>query len=367
MKHYIALGGIGCRTLKAFSTHTKTAQPNCYYIDTDLCLPSLLEPGDRAHIVKNLSAGTATFRQIGKNAVRHELFTNKMGSFFEPIFRDDDAQLFIVTSSFGGFGSASAAEFAEYLQAMLWDRNKASAVPQCTIIAFSEAHCKSAGFPKPLTDAFSLNTMEMVTELSSRNALVPSAAALFSESPIFNPSCSFYLIDTSRMAQQDFWQVLDCPEETLRALDIRKQYMDLMKPRRSHAQVFISYSFLDQKIADLLANALEERGIGCWIATRSIREGSYAAQIIQGIRTSDIFVVLLSRHSIASEQVKNEIDRAFARLKDGLKIVPFLMDDTELDDECSYYLCRQEFFFGKLPPIEQRIADLAEKIQGMVE
>ena len=76
---------------------------------------------------------------------------------------------------------------------------------------------------------------------------------------------------------------------------------------------------------------------------------------------------MLSKNSIASEQVKNEIDRAFSRLKDGLKIVPFIIDDSELDDECSYYLCRQEFYFGKTPPIKARIDELVGKISGMLE
>jgi len=116
-----------------------------------------------------------------------------------------------------------------------------------------------------------------------------------------------------------------------------------------------------------LVDKLEENGIKCWIATRNIHEGSYARQIIQGIRGAKIFVVLISKNSIASEQVKNEIDRAFARLKDNLKIVPFIIDEAELDDECSYYLCRQEFFFGKRPPVTERIQELVLKIQDMLE
>ena len=88
---------------------------------------------------------------------------------------------------------------------------------------------------------------------------------------------------------------------------------------------------------------------------------------MQGIREAKIFIVLLSCNSITSEQVKNEIDRAFSRLGNGLKIVPFLLDDAELDDDCAYYLCRQEFYFGKQPPIVERIREFVTKVADMLE
>ena len=56
-----------------------------------------------------------------------------------------------------------------------------------------------------------------------------------------------------------------------------------------------------------------------------------------------------------------------SRLGNGLKIVPFIIDDAELDDDCSYYLCRQEFYFGKKPPLKERIQELVGKIADMLE
>lgn len=88
---------------------------------------------------------------------------------------------------------------------------------------------------------------------------------------------------------------------------------------------------------------------------------------MQAIREAKLFLVVISKNSISSEQVKNEIDRAFNRVKDGMIIVPFIIDDSEMDDECQYYLCRQEMFFGKKPPIDERIHELILRIKDVLD
>ena len=78
-------------------------------------------------------------------------------------------------------------------------------------------------------------------------------------------------------------------------------------------------------------------------------------------------MVLLSNDSINSQHVKNEIDRAFARLDDGLVIIPFIIEECELDEDCQYYLCRQEMFDGSQPPIVQRINDVVSRITNLLD
>ena len=46
--------------------------------------------------------------------------------------------------------------------------------------------------------------------------------------------------------------------------------------------------------------------------------------------------------------------------------MPFKIDDAELDDECRYYLGRQEFFMGEKPPIEERIDLFVDKIKKVL-
>lgn len=149
----------------------------------------------------------------------------------------------------------------------------------------------------------------------------------------------------------------------IRQLDCKHSYL---LTNKNKCDVFISYSSLDQAIADKVADRLLELGITPWIASRSMKEGPYAKQIMQGIKDAKVFLVLLSKNSISSEQVKNEIDRAFSRLKEGLKIIPFILDDSELDDECQYYLCRQEMFSAKEPPIQKRVDELVHRIGTII-
>jgi len=365
MKFYIALGGIGYRIVRAYAEKNNLDKSACYYMDvtTDVLVNS--EADAQIYRIKHLSGGTGTLRQIGKRVIRYEIYSNRLHSFFEGILSDDNPEVTIVTSSFGGFGSSAAMEIAEYLEALLFEKNRSQHTSTCRILAFNEAYFKNFGFPEPMLERFRFNTIETAGEFSAANPVSGTFVDRIADSPIFNPVCSTYLIDTACLQENDFYRVLDKSNEELQKLDVKGTYS--VKIKKGAPDVFISYSSLDQKIADMLVDKLEENGIKCWIATRNIHEGSYARQIIQGIRGAKIFVVLISKNSIASEQVKNEIDRAFARLKDNLKIVPFIIDEAELDDECSYYLCRQEFFFGKRPPVTERIQELVLKIQDMLE
>ena len=54
-------------------------------------------------------------------------------------------------------------------------------------------------------------------------------------------------------------------------------------------------------------------------------------------------------------------------MKDGMTIIPFAIDNVEMDDECQCYLCSQEMFFCKTPPLDKRIHELAIRIKDVLE
>ena len=367
MKFYIALGGIGCRIVRAYAESGAADPSVCYYLDADAAsfLSEAETPGSHFYRIRHLSSGTGMLRQIGKHVIRYEIYANHLYPFFEEILSAEKPEIRIVTSSFGGFGSSAATEIAEYLEALLWEKNRNSGTGSCSILAFSEAYLSAFGFPDAMLERFRFNTMETAGEFSAANAVPADHAGRIADHPIFYPAYSACLIDTAGRKETELSVILGKSDEELQRMDTKRNYQ--VKLKKDAPGVFISYSSLDQTVADMLADALEENGISCWIATRNIREGSYAQQIIQGIRGAKVFVVLISKNSIASEQVKNEIDRAFARVKDHLKIIPFILDEAELDDECSYYLCRQEFFSGKRPPVAERIRELVSKIRDMLD
>ena len=77
---------------------------------------------------------------------------------------------------------------------------------------------------------------------------------------------------------------------------------------------FISYAHDDRTVADSACAKLEVAGIVCWMAPRDALAGvSYPGQLVDAIATSRVVVLILSSHSMASQQVRSEIERAFSK------------------------------------------------------
>ena len=75
--------------------------------------------------------------------------------------------------------------------------------------------------------------------------------------------------------------------------------------------VFISHSSIDKAIADKLCEALEAKGLKCWIAPRDIAAGSeWAAAISEAISETKVMLLVYSHNSAQSTQVPKEINLA---------------------------------------------------------
>lgn len=106
------------------------------------------------------------------------------------------------------------------------------------------------------------------------------------------------------------------------------------------ARVFISYSSVNNHIADDLCSYLEQSGLSCWIAPRDIRGSiKYAGEITRAIKSSDYFLLIFSKESSVSEHVKNEINLAINNAK---PIVPYCLDNIPYDDDLEYYLSTRQ-------------------------
>src|ERR1700733_5727531 len=89
--------------------------------------------------------------------------------------------------------------------------------------------------------------------------------------------------------------------------------------------VFISYSSKDKAIADAACHTLEQHGIRCWIAPRDVIPGSdWGQSIIDALSDARIVVLIFSRNSNESNEVRNEV---LAALESGCVIVPFRIHD----------------------------------------
>ena len=101
-------------------------------------------------------------------------------------------------------------------------------------------------------------------------------------------------------------------------------------------EVFISYSTKDKSTADAICHVLEQNNLKCWIAPRNITSGkNYSNEIIDGIKSTKIVVLVFSKHSQESLFVNNEINVAFDNNK---PIISFKIDETMPQDDMEYFL-----------------------------
>lgn len=127
-------------------------------------------------------------------------------------------------------------------------------------------------------------------------------------------------------------------------------------------KAFISYSTKDKTAADLLCKKLEEAGVSVWYAPRNIVKDDYASSIVGAIMDASCFITIISKNSIDSQHVLNEIDVAFKRVKDGKSMIPVRLDDVELIPAFEYYLSRFQWMDVSMPPQEEKIDEIIGRI-----
>jgi uncharacterized protein YjbI with pentapeptide repeats len=94
---------------------------------------------------------------------------------------------------------------------------------------------------------------------------------------------------------------------------------------------FISYSARDHVFAEQLHADLQNRGVRCWFASHDLPIGARIWDAIdEAIRLRDKLIVVLSRGSIASDWVEDEVSKAFAkeRERNATILFPIRIDDT---------------------------------------
>lgn len=123
--------------------------------------------------------------------------------------------------------------------------------------------------------------------------------------------------------------------------------------------VFISYNTKDTAIAEAIRHYLEEAGIRCWFAPKSIEHSDWADAIMDGLHKADIFVVIISKNSIASAEVFKEVTEATRTCE---YILPFKIDEEMLSPRLQYHLGPCHWLDAITPPMEQRILELRDRI-----
>ena len=94
--------------------------------------------------------------------------------------------------------------------------------------------------------------------------------------------------------------------------------------------IFISYSHEDSKFVDKVYELLKEEGAAVWLDRHDMEAGSIQKQVTDQIRIMDILLIVLSKASIISDWVENELEQARKKEKKESRsiICPVALDDT---------------------------------------
>ena len=101
----------------------------------------------------------------------------------------------------------------------------------------------------------------------------------------------------------------------------------------SRKKLFISYSHTDRDFAERFAAALHQQGQAVWLAQWEIGPGDSLVEKIfeEGLRDADAFAVLLSKESVRSKWVREELSVAIIKRMENLtRVIPVLKEDVEL-------------------------------------
>lgn len=101
--------------------------------------------------------------------------------------------------------------------------------------------------------------------------------------------------------------------------------------------VFISYSHADSVFVDKIYKRLKKDGVSVWLDRHDAVAGPLKRQVLEAIRVNDIMLLVLSKDSVGSDWVENELKTARKKEKEENRDVlcPITLDDAwkeKMDD-----------------------------------
>jgi TIR domain len=129
--------------------------------------------------------------------------------------------------------------------------------------------------------------------------------------------------------------------------------------------VFISHSSRDRIEAEATCQALESRGISCWMAPRNIRPGAdWSESIIDALSQAKVMVVIISHHANDSQQLRREVERGANR---GMVIIPMRIENVPPARSLEYFLSTSHWLDAFPAPIDHHLEILVETVASTLE
>ncbi|MGD0640550.1 MAG: SUMF1/EgtB/PvdO family nonheme iron enzyme [Roseiarcus sp.] len=128
------------------------------------------------------------------------------------------------------------------------------------------------------------------------------------------------------------------------------------------APVFISHSSRDLKSVRALVDALETRGIACWISERDIAAGdNYGDSIVDAIERASAMVLVFSGAANDSDEIKKEVALASQR---RITVVPARIEDATPSKAFRYELATRNWI-DIFPDWNEGVAKLGDRLAAI--
>jgi hypothetical protein len=129
------------------------------------------------------------------------------------------------------------------------------------------------------------------------------------------------------------------PEVFLRGCGVPENFITYMRSLTAEPiqfySCFISYSSKDQEFAERLHADLQAKGVRVWFAPHDLPMGAKIRPTIdESIRVYDKLLLVLSKHSVSSQWVEQEVETALAREREpeGKTVLfPIRIDDSVME------------------------------------
>ncbi len=94
-----------------------------------------------------------------------------------------------------------------------------------------------------------------------------------------------------------------------------------------------------------MCQVLEQDGNRCFLAPRDIRTGyEYAEEIVNGIDSSDLMILILSEQANHSPHVLREVERAVSK---SVPIIVYKLSEVQLTKSMEYFLMAHQWMNAK--------------------
>ena len=128
--------------------------------------------------------------------------------------------------------------------------------------------------------------------------------------------------------------------------------------------IFISYNTKDQAIAEEVYKRLNEEGFRCFLATEDLNGIDWAGDIVAALEDARGFVIIISRNSVASNEVLKEVTLA---TRYSQYIFPFMLENVKMERKMEYHLAPFQWISAVIPPMEMRLQDLVSRVKDALQ